>query len=110
MPKTIMIDLDGVLNDYDGNYNENEIAPLREGAREFLEELAKDYEIEIFTVRNKKLTIEWLRNNNLLDLIKDVTNVKNPYASIFIDDRGINFSGNYKKTLSLIKEFKPHWK
>ena len=105
-----MIDLDGVLNCYDGTYKEDEIAPVREGAREFLESLSHDYLIEIFTVRNKKLTLKWLQDNHLDEFITDVTNVKNPFASIYLDDRGLNFNGDFKTSLSAIKNFKPHWK
>ena len=110
MPKTALVDLDGVLNNYTGKYNEYEVPTIKEGAREFLEELAKNYDIEIFTVRNKIRTIEWLQQNNIIHLIKEVTNVKNPYASIIIDDRAINFSGDFKKALELSKDFKPYWK
>ena len=65
MIKTIAIDLDGVLNTYCGNYNENEIAPPKEGVHEFLAKLAENYKIEIFTVRNTKLTAKWLIDNDL---------------------------------------------
>ena len=34
--KTILIDLDGVLNVYDGKYVENKLPELRQGAREFV--------------------------------------------------------------------------
>ena len=37
--KTIMIDLDGVLNMYDGKYVENKLPELRHGAREFVKKL-----------------------------------------------------------------------
>ncbi len=37
--KTIMIDLDGVLNMYDGKYVENKLPELRHGAREFVQKL-----------------------------------------------------------------------
>ena len=40
MRKTIQIDLDGVLNDYDGNFSE-EIPKIKKGAKEFLKVLAK---------------------------------------------------------------------
>lgn len=66
MIKTIAIDLDGVLNTYCGNYNENEIAPPKEGVHEFLAKLAENYKIEIFTVRNTKLTAKWLKKSNFL--------------------------------------------
>ena len=36
MKKTILIDLDGVLNDYVGNYDKDFIPPIKAGAKEFL--------------------------------------------------------------------------
>ena len=47
--KLILIDLDGVLNTYNGNFDAEVISPMREGAYEFLEELSKNYKINIFT-------------------------------------------------------------
>ena len=47
---------------------------------------------------------------SLNHLIKDVTNVKNPFASVIIDDRALNFDGNYSSLLEKVKEFKPYWK
>ena len=75
-----------------------------------MEELSKIYDIEIFTVRNKIKTIEWLQKNNITHLIKEVTNVKNPYASIIIDDRAIGFNGDFSKVLEQAQNFKPYWK
>ena len=105
----ISIDFDGVLNTYDGHFDEKHIPPIREGAKEFLEELAKDYIIEIFTSRNKKFVFLWLQNYKLLQFISDVTNVKNPLTSIFIDDRAIGFKGNFSDMINKIKNFKTHW-
>ena len=110
MKKIISIDLDGVLNTYNGNFQEDVIPPLREGAKEFLAELSKDYRIEIFTTRNKKFAFLWLQKNQLLDFISDITNVKNPFTSIFVDDRAISFKGNFKETDKIIKNFQPFWK
>ncbi len=53
MKKTLLIDLDGVLNEYKGNFDKGYIPPIKEGAKDFLKELSKDYEIKIFTTRNK---------------------------------------------------------
>lgn len=109
MKKIISIDLDGVLNTYDGNYKENTIAPIREGAKEFLEKLAQKYNIEIYTVRKKSLVIDWLKKNSILDYISEVTNIKNPLSTVFIDDRAVNFDGNFEKTITQINKFKPFW-
>ena len=65
MAKIALVDLDGVLNDYTGKYNEQEIPKIKNGAKEFLEELSRYYDIEIFTVRNKIKTVEWLKENKI---------------------------------------------
>ena len=43
MKKTILIDLDGVLNDYVGNYDKDFIPPIKFGAKEFLSNLSKNF-------------------------------------------------------------------
>ena len=110
MAKIAQVDLDGVLNEYTGKYNEYEVPKIKKGAKEFLEKLAENYDIEIFTDRNKIRTIEWLQDNEIIHLIKDVTNVINPYASIIIDDRALSFNGDFNKVLKISKDFKPYWK
>lgn len=110
MPKIALVDLDGVLNNYDGKYNANVIPQPKDDAEDFLIKLSSAYEIHIFTVRNKELTFEWLKKYNLDKYIKDVTNIKNPYASIIIDDRAINFNGDFSEILNQAINFKPYWK
>ena len=46
--RTILIDLDGVLNIYTGNFDKDYIPPIKDGAKEFLENLSKDFEIKLF--------------------------------------------------------------
>ena len=107
--KKILIDLDGVLNVYDGIYDEGVIPPLRKNAREFLCKLCKDYELIIFSTRDSKLIIDWLTANNLQEYVSLVTNIKLP-AFVHIDDGCITFNGNYDETIEQIKNFKPHWR
>jgi len=108
--KTIQIDFDGVLNNYNGKFDATILPTPKEGLKNFLIELNKEFNIEILTARNKIQVILWLQRYNLLDYIVEVTNVKNPYASIFIDDRGLCFDGNYYNLLNKIKNFEPYWK
>lgn len=110
MKKIISIDLDGVLNNYTGKYDEKNIPGIKNGAKEFLEKLSKQYRIEIFTVRDIDLTNKWLNENNLSEYIENVSNIKNHFSSIFLDDRAINFDGNYNTAYQKIIEFKPYWK
>lgn len=96
--KTILIDLNGVLNEYTGNYDVNNIPRMKFGADEFLKILSKKFELKIFTTRDRLKTSEWLKTNNLDKYISDVTNVKVP-AWLIIDDRSITFNGNYENII-----------
>ena len=104
--KTIMIDLDGVLDNY-STYTD-EIPEIRKGAKDFVKKLSKDYELILFTTREPMKAVKWLENNKIDKYFKDVTNVKNP-AYIYLDDRSIKFNGDYNKTLDEIKDFKVYW-
>ena len=108
--KLIQIDLDGVLNNYDGHYEADKIASIKDGAFEFVQKLSNDFTLELFTVRDKQFCEMWLEKNNLSQFFEKVTNIKNPYASVFIDDREINFDGNFENVYEKIIKFKPYWK
>ena len=104
--KKILIDLDGVLNQYGKEkFNENYIPEIKVGAYEFLESLSQNAELYLFTSRNLMLATKWLINNNLDKFFKDVTNVKLP-SYLYIDDRTICFKGDYHKTLEEMKTSK----
>ena len=107
--KIILIDLDGVLNEYTGNFDKDVIPECKKGAEEFLEKLSQNYEIKIFTTRNRLQASKWLIENKLDNFVTDVTNVKEP-ASIYIDDRALNFNGDFNKTLKEIETFNVYWK
>ena len=108
--KKILIDLDGVLNEYGKNkYDENYIPEIKDGAAEFLEKLSSISELYLFTSRNLMLTTKWLIKNDIDKYFKDVTNIKIP-SFLYIDDRTICFKGNFYKTFKEVKEFKPYWK
>lgn len=108
--RKILIDLDGVLNEYGSEkYNEEEIPEIKAGAKEFLEKLSVIAELYLFTSRNIMLAVKWLIKYDLDKFFKDVTNVKIP-SYLYIDDRTICFKGDYIKTLNEIKDFKVYWK
>ena len=106
--KTILIDLDGVLNTYCGNYDKNYIPPLRDGAEEFLIKLTEKYNLKLFTNRNTKLAKKWLIENKIDKYFLEVTNIKGP-ATLYIDDRALKFNGNFNETLSQVYNFKTFW-
>lgn len=108
--KKILIDLDGVLNEYGKEkFNEKYIPEIKLGAYEFLETLSQNAELYLFTSRNLMLATKWLMSNNLDKFFKDVTNIKLP-SFLYIDDRTICFKGDYNKTLKEIEKFKVYWK
>ena len=107
--RTILIDLDGVLNTYTGNFDEHSIPPIRKGALECIKKLSADYKIKIFTTRNNLLSAEWIINNGLKDFVNDVTNIKEP-SYLIIDDRCINFNGNYDELEKQINNFEVWYK
>ena len=108
--KKILIDLDGVLNEYGKEpFDENFIPKIKEGAVEFIKEVSEIGELYLFTTRNLLLSSKWLLENNLDKYFKDVTNIKIP-SYLYIDDRCICFNGKYDQTLKEIKNFKVYWK
>lgn len=108
--KKILIDLDGVLNEYGKEkYDENFIPEIKDGAKEFVESLSEIAELYLFTSRNLMLSAKWLIKNNLDSYFKDVTNIKIP-SYLYIDDRTICFKGDYVQTLKDIENFEVYWK
>ncbi len=108
--KKILIDLDGVLNEYGKEkYDENYIPEIKEGAVEFLEKLSDIAELYLFTSRNIMLSAKWLIKNKIDKYFKDVTNIKIP-SYLYIDDRTICFKGNFETTYEEVVKFQPYWK
>lgn len=104
----ILMDLDGVLNTYTGNYKKDKIDNIKNGAMEFVKKLAQDYDLYLFTTRNLLQASKWLIENKLDEYFVDVTNVKIT-ASIHLDDRAICFNGDFDDTFKKIKTFKTFW-
>ena len=107
--RTILIDLDGVLNEYKGAFDKNHIPPIKSGAKDFIIELAEKYELKLFTTRNKILASKWLIENELDKYFTDITNIKE-LSWLIIDDRSITFNGNYSHLKETIETFNPWYK
>ena len=108
--KKILIDLDGVLNEYGKEkYNENFIPEVKIGAEDFIKKLNEIRELYLFTSRNLMLSTKWLIKNKLDKYFKDVTSIKLP-SYLYIDDRTICFRGDYEKTLKEVECFEVYWK
>ena len=107
---SICLDLNGVLDQYSGWKGEDHEDPPREGAKEFLEELSRQYRVYIHTTQPVPKVWEWLDKHGLGGFVTRVTNRKVP-ALIYLDDRAIRFDGeDFKEVLEEIKRFRPHWK
>ena len=107
--KTILIDLDGVLNEYTGDYKSDYIPPIKLGAYEFLKNMSCKYKFKIFTTRDKKLAEQWTIENNISSFITGITNEKVP-AWLIIDDRCLKFDGNFETLSKEIEKFRPWYK
>ncbi len=107
--KTLMIDLDGVLNTYKGLYKENHISPVREGAAEFLEALSGRFLLVLFTSRDINLAKKWIEEHNIAKYFSKITNIKEP-SYLMIDDRCVRFNGDFGAVLEDIKNFKVWYK
>ena len=107
--KTIAIDFDGVLPEWDVNA-ENNIGDMKEGSDAFLETIKrKGFEIEIYTARDTGPVKEWFIKHGLDHLVKNITN-KKPQAYAYIDDKAITFTGDFSKAINDIATFIPYWK
>jgi hypothetical protein len=105
----VCVDLDGVLNLFDGWCGAAHFHPPRPGAREFLERLNQSgYRVVVFTVRWHEHVRNWLVECGLDSLVSDVTNVK-PAAHVYVDDRAICFRGDFESVLEQITTFRAHW-
>jgi hypothetical protein len=105
----ICVDLDGVLNAFDGWKGAEFFHPPRPGAREFLERLNHlGFRVVVFTVRWAPHVETWLVRHQLSELVWLVTD-KKPPAFAYVDDRAICFEGDFEKTLRAIGGFKAHW-
>lgn len=107
--RTLLIDLDGVLNTYTGGYDPDFIPPMRDGAKEFLAALAPNFELKLFTTRAPELAQKWLHDNQISHFFSEVTNIKKP-AWLLIDDRCLTFKGDYEIITEKILKFTPWYK
>ncbi|MBZ5585045.1 MAG: hypothetical protein LAQ30_23115 [Acidobacteriia bacterium] len=105
----VCVDLDGVLNAFDGWKGAEVFHDPRPGAREFLQALnGLGYHVIVFTCRWGPHVEEWLARHGLSEYVAAVTD-KKPAAHVYVDDRAICFQGDFTRTLEQISGFKAHW-
>ena len=99
---TLAVDFDGVVHTFDKGWHDGTCygAPLP-GSLEAIKALSARFNIIIFTAKAKpsrplvngktgtELVIEWLKEHNVYQYVKEVTSEK-PRSQIYIDDKGLN--------------------
>lgn len=107
--KTVCIDFNGVLDTYTGWRGPDFMYPMRPGANEFLYNLHEaGYNVVIFTAADPGNVTKWLIDYDLLKYVDVITDKKVP-ALIYIDDRAIEFRGDFEYTLTQVLRFKTYW-
>jgi FMN phosphatase YigB (HAD superfamily) len=101
-PKTIMVDLDGVICNEEAFFDRPLAEPI-EGAREALQKLhAAGYIVVIYTARSwgeYRVTTRWLAEHGFE---YDGLHMGKPVADLWIDDRAIGFE-NWPDTLARLQ-------
>lgn len=114
--KYVCIDLDGTIAHYDDWKGEDHFGDPVAGVQEALERLSSaGWKIIIFTTRtNKKLVSEYLHSHSILfDTINENPDQPEnaiggkPFADVYIDDRGIQFNGDWQATANEVLLFVP---
>ena len=114
--KIACIDLDGTLAQYSEWLGENHFGNAIPGGANALETLRNNnWLLIIFTTRsNKDLVRNFLESNNIpFDFINENPYQPSnaiggkPYADLYIDDRAIQFNGDWTKTIEEALNFKP---
>ena len=105
MKPTICIDLDGTLLEYD-KFKPFHFGEPKPGALEVCNSLvSQGFDLIVLTARDPAehgVIAQYLDSRDFP--ISKVTNVKTP-ASVYVDDRGLNFSGSWDGMLEVILEF-----
>lgn len=105
--RTIALDFDGVLHQYNG-WQGGKLSPPIEGARAAVEKLlAKVTEVVVFTTRDAKQVSEWLAHYDFPHL--EVTATKRPFY-VIVDDRAVRFDGTWdQQAIDGVLGFHPYW-
>ena len=103
------IDFDNTLVHYEsGMAAFGDVGPTFPGAVAFLRALGEvGIRVRIFSARasdarGKRTIEEWVRQNQLEDVVESVTHEKLPEMAVIVDDRAIHFDGNYRAILKEI--------
>jgi len=110
--RTIAVDFDGVIAEYDGWKGVGVLGPPRLDVRNALRTLrAEGWKIVIYTTRGEAEIVEYLvRHEFHFDEINRNSDYKTlghkPVADVYWDDRAFCYSGDAEKDLEAIRSFR----
>jgi adenylylsulfate kinase len=115
--KTICVDFDGVIAEYEGYEGDDKFGEPVDGVQNALKVLKEhNYTIIVFTTRKNTAALrKYLKENDITyDYINENpdqpknSNSGKPVADVYLDDRAVCFHGNWKWALQDIASFKPY--
>jgi phosphoglycolate phosphatase-like HAD superfamily hydrolase len=110
--RTIAIDFDGVIAEYDGYRGRDALGEPRLDVREALRELRSEgWKIVVHTTRGEHEILAYLAHHGIpFDEINRNSDYNTagpkPVADLYWDDRAVCYSGDARKDLPLIRSFK----
>jgi len=104
------MDFDGVLSEYHGYQGRGKFGKPLPGVKEFLERVKNaGHSFVVLTTRKEvELVKEWFVKNEL-PMPTKITSEK-VAASAYVDDRAVNFSGDFDKLAKDLQIFTVHWR
>ncbi len=112
--RTIAVDFDGVIAEYDGWKGPTELGTPRLDVLDALRSLkGEGWKIVIHTTRSEQEICEYVKRHGIpCDEINRNSDYKNngpkPVADVYWDDRAICYSGDARKDLEVIRAFKTY--
>ena len=109
---TVCLDFDGVIHSYISGWKGEAVIPDPPvfGTKAAIDKLRMDYEVKVSSSRcrtpeGRSAVQRWLADHQIV--VDEVCEHKPP-AIVYVDDRGIQFRGNWDETLEAITTFS-HW-
>lgn len=110
MKRTVVLDFDGVIHSYTSKWKGVAVIPDPPvaGIKEAIQDIRKQYRVVVASTRcfqegGIEAVTAWLDRHAIV--VDDVVAHKPP-ATVYVDDRAINFDGNSAALLDKIKAFK----
>ena len=110
--RTIAVDFDGVIADYDGWKGFGVLGAPRQDVRRVLESLREEgWKIVVYTTRGEQEISDYLiRYGIVYDEINQNSDYRTlgikPVADVYWDDRAVTYSGDAMQDLERIRQFR----